>query len=132
LSWCRAPEPKYDPDPSRHHGLSPASPGQWSTQRRLGTLRDPASHRQRRGRKKQITACRVTPDLTGQQADGLLELQDFGTMTADLLMLSDWLAAAGVTHVAMESTGEYWKPVFNILEGALRSSWSTPAMSSKY
>jgi transposase len=68
--------------------------------------------------KKRITACRVTPDLTGHQADGLLELKDFGTMTADLLMLSDWLAAAGVTHVAMESTGEYWKPVFNILEGS--------------
>src|SRR5512138_1448513 len=40
----------------------------------------------------------------------------FGTMTADLLALSDWLMAQGVTHVAMESTGEYWKPVFNILE----------------
>jgi transposase len=68
--------------------------------------------------KKRITACRVTPDPTGQQADGLLELQDFGTMTADLLALSDWLAAAGVTHVAMESTGEYWTPVYNILEGS--------------
>ena len=67
---------------------------------------------------KRMTACRVTPDPTGQQADGRLELQDFGTMTADWLMLSDWLAAAGVTHVAMESTGEYWKPVFNILEGS--------------
>jgi transposase len=40
----------------------------------------------------------------------------FGTMTADLLLLSDWLQSQGVTHVAMESTGEYWKPVFNILE----------------
>jgi transposase len=40
----------------------------------------------------------------------------FGTMTADLLELSDWLIEQGVTHVAMESTGEYWKPVFNILE----------------
>jgi transposase len=68
--------------------------------------------------KKRITACRVTPDPLAQQADGLLELRDFGTMTADLLALSDWLAAAGVTHVAMESTGEYWKPVFNILEGS--------------
>ena len=68
--------------------------------------------------KKRITACRVTLDPTGQQADGLLELQDFGTMTADLLALSDWLAAAGVTHVAMESTGEYWTPVYNILEGS--------------
>ena len=37
-------------------------------------------------------------------------------MTADLLALSDWLMAHGVTHVAMESTGEFWKPMFNILE----------------
>jgi transposase len=41
----------------------------------------------------------------------------FGTMTRDLLALSDWLASQGVTHVAMESTGVFWKPVFNILEG---------------
>jgi transposase len=68
--------------------------------------------------KKRITACRVTPEPTGQPADGLLELRDFGTMTADLLALSDWLAEAGITHVAMESTGEYWKPVYNILEGS--------------
>ena len=38
-------------------------------------------------------------------------------MTADLLALADWLAAEGVDHVAMESTGVYWKPVFNLLEG---------------
>jgi transposase len=40
-------------------------------------------------------------------------------MTADWLALSDWLAAAGVTHVAMESTSAYWKPVYNIWEGNL-------------
>ncbi|MGH8059696.1 MAG: IS110 family transposase [Candidatus Entotheonellia bacterium] len=67
--------------------------------------------------KKTVMACRVTPDPTGQQADGLLEVREFGTLTIDLLALSDWLAAAGITHVAMESTGEYWKPVYNILEG---------------
>jgi transposase len=44
------------------------------------------------------------------------EKRTFATMTVDLLALSDWLMAHGVTHVAMESTGEYWKPVFNILE----------------
>jgi transposase len=44
------------------------------------------------------------------------ETRTFDTMTADLLQLSDWLMQHGVTHVAMESTGEYWKPVFNILE----------------
>jgi len=44
------------------------------------------------------------------------ETRTFGTMTSDLLALSDWLMVYGVTHVAMESSGEYWKPVFNILE----------------
>jgi transposase len=45
------------------------------------------------------------------------EVRTFGTVTRDLLSLSDWLADEGVTHAAMESTGVYWKPVFNILEG---------------
>jgi transposase len=51
--------------------------------------------------------------------DGSLhrEVRTFGTMTADLLELSDWLTSYSITHVAMESTGDYWKPVFNILEG---------------
>jgi len=68
---------------------------------------------------KRITACRVTPDPTGQQAEGLRELREFGTRTIDLLALSDWLAEAGLTHVAMERTGEDWKPVSNLLEGSL-------------
>jgi transposase len=38
-------------------------------------------------------------------------------MTAELLALADWLLACGRTHVAMESTDDYWKPVFHILEG---------------
>ncbi|MDO8732116.1 MAG: IS110 family transposase [Actinomycetota bacterium] len=63
--------------------------------------------------KKIILACLMI--LT---ADGRLtkEIRRFGTMTADLLTLSDWLLAAGCTHVAMESTGSFWKPVWNILE----------------
>lgn len=44
------------------------------------------------------------------------ETRSFETMTPSLLALSDWLAAHEVTHVAMESTGEYWKPIYNILE----------------
>ncbi len=47
------------------------------------------------------------------------EVQTFSTMTAGLLALSDWLVSLGITHVAMESTGVYWKPVFNILEGTV-------------
>jgi len=59
---------------------------------------------------KTVMACRVTPDPTGQQAEGIIDVQEFGTLTRDLLALSDWLAAAGITHVAMESTGEYSPP----------------------
>jgi len=67
--------------------------------------------------KKSITACRMVPDPTGQEAEGITELRTFGTMTRDLLVLADWLTEASITHVAMESTGEYWKPVYNLLEG---------------
>ncbi|KKM08961.1 transposase [Clostridiales bacterium PH28_bin88] len=46
-------------------------------------------------------------------------IRSFGTMTSDLKSLRDWLAAEQVTHVAMESTGVYWKPVYNVLEDTL-------------
>jgi len=46
------------------------------------------------------------------------DLERFGTMTIELLALVDWLSAAGITHVAMESTGAYWQPVYNLLEGS--------------
>jgi transposase len=51
---------------------------------------------------------------------GKKEIRTFSTMTADLFALLDWLREAGCSHVAMESTGVYWKPVFNILEGQLQ------------
>lgn len=51
--------------------------------------------------------------------DGKKQTRTFSTMTDDLLRLRDWLKAAGCTHVAIESTGVYWKPVFNILEGGM-------------
>ncbi len=44
------------------------------------------------------------------------QVRTFGTMTEQILTLADWLAEQGVTHVAMESTGVYWKPVWNLLE----------------
>jgi len=44
------------------------------------------------------------------------ETRTFKTMTGELLEFADWLAAKGVTHVAMESTGVYWQPVYNLLE----------------
>lgn len=63
--------------------------------------------------KKTVVACRiVSKDGQADQVD----IRTFGTMTTDLLALRDWLAEVSVSHVAMESTGVYWKPVFNILE----------------
>lgn len=63
--------------------------------------------------KKTVVACVITPN---PQGGWHREIQTFTTMTGELLKLSDWLTSQGCTHVAMESTGEYWKPVFNILE----------------
>ena len=64
--------------------------------------------------KKSIPACVLLRDATGQ---GRQEIRRFETMTRDLLELADWLQSHQVTQVAMESTGVYWKPVWNILEG---------------
>ena len=65
---------------------------------------------------KTVVACLRTPDDEGGRRG---EVRTFGTTTAELLKLLDWLVEAGCTHVAMESTGVYWKPVFNLLEGSV-------------
>ena len=59
--------------------------------------------------KKKVVACVMTPE--GK------EVRTFGTMTHDLMEMTVWLKNWRVTHVAMESTGVYWKPVYNLLEG---------------
>ncbi len=63
--------------------------------------------------KRTVVACLLTP---GSAAQPTKTIRTFSTMTADLVALADWLAAAGCTHVAMESTGVYWKPIWNLLE----------------
>ena len=63
--------------------------------------------------KATIAACVRVPDAKGKRVQ---YVQTFGTTTADLLALRDWLESHGVTHVAMESTGVYWKPVYYVLE----------------
>ena len=60
-----------------------------------------------------VVACVRRP---GERRPRTSEVRTFGTTTGELLALADWLMREGVTHVAMESTGVYWKPVFNILE----------------
>ncbi len=67
--------------------------------------------------KKSVTACVLVP--------GRKEIRSFGTMTEDLLQLSDWLIGQGVTHVAMESTGVCWK-------AASSCCWSMPSISKQY
>jgi transposase len=64
--------------------------------------------------KRSIPACVLVSKASDK---GPHEIRRFGTMTRDLLELADWLQSQHVTHVAMESTGVYWKPVWNILEG---------------
>jgi transposase len=64
--------------------------------------------------KKSVVACLIITE-PGQKP--VKETRTFRTMTADLLALADWLSAMGCTHVAMESTGVYWRPIYNLMEG---------------
>lgn len=65
--------------------------------------------------KQTVVACLIRPDAHGK---AVKETRTFATMTGDLTALATWLQGKGCTHVAMESTGVYWKPVYNLLEGA--------------
>ena len=58
----------------------------------------------------------VTVRAAGANGRRTSRTETFGTMTADLIALRDWLQASGVTHVALESTGVYWKPIYYVLE----------------
>jgi transposase len=63
--------------------------------------------------KREVVACLVSTEPDGTVCK---EVRAFGTMTPDILALADWLATHAVTQVAMESTGVYWKPIWNLLE----------------
>jgi len=69
--------------------------------------------------KKFLAVCILTGPLKGEPR---VERRRFGTTTAELESLREWLKAEGVTDVVMESTGSYWKPVFNVLEGSVKVS----------
>jgi transposase len=64
--------------------------------------------------KRTVVACLIT---TTEGQEPIKVIRTFRTMTSELLALADWLREAGCTHVAMESTGVYWRPVYNLLEG---------------
>lgn len=65
------------------------------------------------GQAEVVVCVRVPDRVTGRAAE---LVETYGTTTPDLLELHDWLAGLGVTHVVMESTGVYWKPVYYLLE----------------
>jgi transposase len=71
-----------------------------------------------------VVACvRMQPAGGGKASS---ELRTFGTMTGDLLELSEWLTAHDVTHVAMEATGVYWRPVWHVLSGEFELVLANP------
>ena len=63
--------------------------------------------------KKSVVACVLLSDPSGPPQR---EVRTFGTFTHEVLALADWLAEQEVTHIALESTGVYWKPIWNLLE----------------
>jgi hypothetical protein len=63
---------------------------------------------------KNVKVCLITP---GPHHQPHKEIRTYLTTTAGLLQMRDWLSAQGCTHLAMESTGVYWKPIYNLLEG---------------
>ena len=65
--------------------------------------------------KQLVDACLLVP---GPGKEPRREVRSFGTMTDDLLQLADWPTGAACTHVPMESTGIFWKPIYNLLEGS--------------
>ena len=73
--------------------------------------------------KKTVSAClSVCEGEVGRQQ----QTRVFGTFTPELLMLADWLREHGVTHVAMEATGVYWRPVWAVLEGQFEQMLVNP------
>jgi transposase len=63
--------------------------------------------------KQSVVACRILPRKGGGWDQ---QIRSFGTMTNDVQQLAEWLKEGRVTHVALESTGVYWRPIYNVLE----------------
>jgi len=73
--------------------------------------------------KKWLSVCVMIGPLSGEAR---IEKRRFGTTVPDLQQLQCWLEKEGITHVVMESTGSYWKPVFNVLEEAVKVYLANP------
>ena len=126
--WCGEPAEEVDPDIATNPRSSPPPVGEHAGQTvaSFDVLRCRAApgaealetiYTRCAGldvHKKTVMACVRRIDPAGRAYESV---RTCATMTADLLALSDWLAEQGVTHVAMGSTGVFWKPIFNLLEG---------------
>ncbi len=150
--WCLGPGDEPGPDRDRRHvgpdPVAPGPPGEHAEQTarcaevapgpRPSPSRDHSGatpmdliHRCGAGldvHKETVVACIRRADPDGQAH---CQVRTFGTRTAELLALGDWLEAAGVRHVAMGSTGVYWEPIGTCWGIASRRCWSTPAPSSR-
>jgi transposase len=73
--------------------------------------------------KKFLVACLMVGPAAEEPR---VELRQFGTFTGDLLRLKEWIADEQCTHAVMESTGSYWKPVFNVLEDSITVVLANP------
>jgi transposase len=73
--------------------------------------------------KKWLSVCVMIGPLTGEAE---VDRRKYGVNVADLEALRDWLVSKAVTHVVMESTGSYWKPIFNVLEGSCKVYLANP------
>jgi transposase len=128
LDWCCEPAIKCDLDVRKHHRLllSPGEARRVDSERWASPVEPSTDIGSQEGvmeiiarccwgldvHKKNVVACLRVVDAVGRLHK---EVRTFGTMTADLLTLAEWLTAAECTQVAMESTGVYWRPVFNLL-----------------
>src|SRR5580698_7248567 len=73
--------------------------------------------------KRWLSVCILIGPLNGEPR---VERRRFGVNVGDLQQLRDWLQREAITHVVMESTGSYWKPVFNVLEDAVKVYLANP------
>ncbi|GAC1644606.1 MAG: hypothetical protein NVS4B2_34250 [Chloroflexota bacterium] len=73
--------------------------------------------------KKTVVACLLTPETK--------EVRTFGTTTRAIREMADWLIQAGCSHVAMESTGVFWRPLYNLLEETSLEIWVVNARHIK-
>jgi hypothetical protein len=73
--------------------------------------------------KKTVSVCVSVCEAGGAEQQ---QVRVFGTFTRDLLALADWLKGHGVTHIAMEATGVYWRPVWAVLEGQFQQLLVNP------